>query len=328
MEYRVYPSYIDEYNPNREQNNEDQCYKDWCTAHLKLNEDPTKTNDSKYWAKQYAEQAAIVHNSDEIDSAHSGSDESLNENEHSYYDETPHEFGVWDITYFEHNEDLEDSDNSDVSHRAEDCDYCNVNGQTYRKIEKELLFVRHAEGFHNSLFEEKRVREAISVRDPDLTPNGNNQVADLRREVDMLINSGLEVEKIIVSPMTRTLQTAWGTFGGHDIPFQACHYVTEYSDAPCNYGTNKSTLQEQWPQVDFSMVPEVWWNENESEETIARRARQFREWLFKQPEKCMAVVSHAGFLHELLQEHFKNCELKRINWIHRSRKLNVSKYQR
>jgi len=206
--------------------------------------------------------------------------------------------------------------------------HCNVNGQTYRKIEKELLFVRHAEGFHNSLFEEKRVREAISVRDPDLTPNGNNQVADLRREVDMLIHSGLEVEKIIVSPMTRTLQTAWGTFGGHDIPFQACHYVTEYSDAPCNYGTPKSTLQEQWPQVDFSMVPEVWWNENESEETIARRARQFREWLFKQPEKCMAVVSHAGFLHELLQEHFKNCELKRINWIHRSRKLNVSKYQR
>ena len=74
-------------------------------------------------------------------------------------------------------------------------------------------------------------------------------------------------------------------------------------------------------QVDFTGVPEVWWNENENENTIAERAKKFRDWLFSQPEQCMAVVSHAGFLHELLQEQFRNCELKRINWIHRSRKL-------
>ena len=61
-----------------------------------------------------------------------------------------------------------------------------MNGQTYKKIEKQLLFVRHAEGFHNSLFEEKKVTEAISIRDPDLTPFGYCQVADLRKEVSLI----------------------------------------------------------------------------------------------------------------------------------------------
>lgn len=60
---------------------------------------------------------------------------------------------------------------------------CKVNGHTYKKIEKQLLFVRHAEGFHNSLFDEKRVHEAVNIRDPELTPLGNCQVADLRKEV-------------------------------------------------------------------------------------------------------------------------------------------------
>jgi broad specificity phosphatase PhoE len=58
-----------------------------------------------------------------------------------------------------------------------------VNGHTYKKIEKQLLFVRHAEGYHNSLFDEKRVHEAVNIRDPELTPLGNCQVADLRKEV-------------------------------------------------------------------------------------------------------------------------------------------------
>ena len=60
---------------------------------------------------------------------------------------------------------------------------CKINGQTYKRIEKQLLFVRHAEGYHNSLFEERKVHEAINIRDPELTPLGNNQVADLRKEV-------------------------------------------------------------------------------------------------------------------------------------------------
>jgi len=198
--------------------------------------------------------------------------------------------------------------------------YCKVNGHTYKKIEKQLLFVRHAEGYHNSLFDEKRVHEAVNIRDPELTPLGNCQVADLRKEVDALIKSGVKIEKVVVSPMTRTLQTAWGTFNGHSIPFQANHLITEYSDAPCNYGTNKTQLARMWPQVDFSTVPEVWWDEDENDVTITLRAKRFREWLFRQPEKCLAIVSHAGFLHELLQEQFRNCELKRINWIHRSRR--------
>ena len=41
-----------------------------------------------------------------------------------------------------------------------------------------------------------------------------------RLKVDALINSGVKIEKVVVSPMTRTLQTAWGTFNGYNIPFQ------------------------------------------------------------------------------------------------------------
>ena len=137
----MYPSYIDNYNNSEHHYKyKDKWYKDWYTAHLELNEDPTKKNDSKYWANQYAEQAAVVHNSDELESSYSGSvyidgsDESQAETDYSqYFEDPPHEFGVFDITYLEHNEDLEDSDNSDVSHPAEDCD-CKLPIFCYRFI--------------------------------------------------------------------------------------------------------------------------------------------------------------------------------------------------
>ena len=165
--------------------------------------------------------------------------------------------------------------------------------------------MRHAEGYHNSLFDEKRVHEAVNIRDPELTPLGNCQVADLRKEVlnflssrsysilfcvenrseylnaqctkqllyfsnnynfsstvvcviffyfkmlkllldrascfsprktyvthfkvDALISSGVKIEKIVVSPMTRTLQTAWGTFNGYNIPFQVKQNINEWT---------------------------------------------------------------------------------------------------
>ena len=44
-------------------------------------------------------------------------------------------------------------------------------------------------------------------------------------KVDALIKSGVKIEKVVVSPMTRTLQTAWGTFNGYNIPFQVKTYL-------------------------------------------------------------------------------------------------------
>ena len=47
-------------------------------------------------------------------------------------------------------------------------------------VKKRLLFIRHAEAYHNSLYKSGLKNNALLVRDPQLTPDGHNQVLKLQ----------------------------------------------------------------------------------------------------------------------------------------------------
>ena len=47
-------------------------------------------------------------------------------------------------------------------------------------VKKRLLFIRHAEAYHNSLYKSGLKNNALLVRDPQLTPAGHNQVQKLQ----------------------------------------------------------------------------------------------------------------------------------------------------
>jgi broad specificity phosphatase PhoE len=96
--------------------------------------------------------------------------------------------------------------------------------------ERLIHFVRHAQGFHN--VDPRPIHE----RDPDahLTPEGEAQCAALAAEV-----AQLTPELIVVSPLTRTLQTATLVFDAHlrgpsPPPLIACEHARETVNYLCD----------------------------------------------------------------------------------------------
>ena len=50
-------------------------------------------------------------------------------------------------------------------------------------IKKKLLFVRHAEAYHNSLYASGLKQNALQILDPQLTPVGHNQVSTVNSNI-------------------------------------------------------------------------------------------------------------------------------------------------
>ena len=93
-------------------------------------------------------------------------------------------------------------------------------GEASSPDEKTLLFVRHAEGFHNKGERELPNWNSDSLgllpkyRDARLTDEGHRQSARLNAE--LLANKTLAPELVVVSTLSRTIQTAEGAF--KDLP--------------------------------------------------------------------------------------------------------------
>ncbi|EFJ14050.1 hypothetical protein SELMODRAFT_120962, partial [Selaginella moellendorffii] len=174
------------------------------------------------------------------------------------------------------------------------------------------------------------------VFDPVLKPAGWKQVEQLRKHI---VATGLmrEVKLVVVSPLTRTLQTAVGVFGvrhGSErissppplVALDLCRELMIPSGATKRRSISESKFQ--FPEVDFSQIEDdedVLWKPNrESRESFDARRRSFLQWLTFREEKNIAVVSHGAFLKNLVNSrdedgsrfcgdqktsNFSNCEL-------------------
>ncbi|RYO98606.1 hypothetical protein DL763_002136 [Monosporascus cannonballus] len=165
-----------------------------------------------------------------------------------------------------------------------------------------LHLVRHAEGFHNA----NRDR---SVRDPKLTPFGEEQCAQLCREFahhDKLTH-------LVASHLRRTVQTCHRCFrpaveaGKRVILLPE---LQETSDDPSAIGTDAADLEREYGAglVDASRVGPGWndkrphtrWAMGEAKiEARARAARVLLRELARGPgadDAHLAVVSHGTFL--------------------------------
>ncbi|XP_024528447.1 phosphoglycerate mutase-like protein [Selaginella moellendorffii] len=190
--------------------------------------------------------------------------------------------------------------------------------------------------------------------DASLTSTGWQQAEQLGKELE---SSGVRdrVSLVVVSPLTRTLQTAAGVFGGgnhSDVsqllmvhfagrcphpaisssgspPFVAVELCREeMSVMPCDHRSSRSKNELQFPGIDFSEIEqdqdELWRPDvKETEEELGRRTRAFLEWLSNRKEKDIAVVSHGGFLVNLLTKfgdknvnttRYANCELRSVEF--------------
>lgn len=205
---------------------------------------------------------------------------------------------------------------------------------------KRIFFIRHAEGFHN-------VGERESTMDPQnlilkkeysgdkywdarLTPKGEQQCAQLKASVRGNTVWGfdrpLNLDLVVTSPLTRTLQTAVLSLGSPDsagaplfIAHEDCR--ERISESMCDGRSSITDLKKGFPGVDFSLVQhdQDWrfHNEKENDWDCQARARRFLMWLCGRPEIHIAVVTHSLFLRNLLSQFGDNVSVSDREAIHK-----------
>lgn len=217
---------------------------------------------------------------------------------------------------------------------------------------KKVHFIRHAEGFHNVATKEHGSNDCLlrggepasshALYDARLTQKGIAQSVMLR---DYLAKrpSGSRTftafDLVVVSPLTRTCETALHVFGSPREPGKPA-FLTRV-EAPVGTPEREAGVmvapprflvreecRERWghyvcdgrrpireiaaefPNFDFSEVihdDDVFYSdERESDEHCCERAVKFLEWLNKRPEKCIAVVTHSSFLRHLFGQFGEN----------------------
>lgn len=146
----------------------------------------------------------------------------------------------------------------------------------------------------------------------------------------MPLHFGLSrLNPLSLATQTRTLQTASLAFPDDRlVAVELCREA--FGLHPCDQRRPRSTVEKEFPTVDFSGVPsdeDVLFRPDvrETIEEVAKRARAFLKLLRDRPEKTICVVSHGVFLETLLsplsglavdgsltQHRFGNCELRSI----------------
>ncbi len=171
-----------------------------------------------------------------------------------------------------------------------------------------MILLRHGQSEFNLHY--SQTKRDPGIRDPRLTPLGHQQAEQAAAALE-----GERLERILVSPYTRALQTAAPVARKLGIPIQVTPTVRERYAFACDIGSHRSLLTEAWPDHDFSSIEEVWWpSEEEATHGILARAAEFRaEMAARDDWKHTLVVSHWGFILSLTGRSVTNGEWLRFD---------------
>jgi broad specificity phosphatase PhoE len=201
---------------------------------------------------------------------------------------------------------------------------------------KTIHFIRHAEGRHNEANRQAgddtpviySTEGSWQYKDASLTHHGIQQCVSAR---DNLLR-GVNPEIIVVSPFTRTLQTAHILFAGKGVPFMVHDGCRERSGMfTCDKRRGKTDIVADLKplygctndHIDFDRFgyhtedDTEWTEERESSDDVVKRAIDFVEWLAKRPEIEIAVVTHSSFLKHLFRHFGEQVVEKDKNVLHR-----------
>lgn len=132
--------------------------------------------------------------------------------------------------------------------------------------------------------------------DPPLTATGFRQAHEVQPPA--------EADLVVVSPMTRTIQTALIVFdqllnrGSASLKLEVWPDLREAHDAICNTGVGRATLAAQFDRLDFSDCPVEWNYPAYSPKDASDRAERVRHRLesLSQLYRNIYVVTHRGFI--------------------------------
>jgi len=172
-----------------------------------------------------------------------------------------------------------------------------------------MLLVRHGQSEFNAAFTLTRVDPGIP--DPELTAIGRDQAA---AAAGRLRAHG--VRRLIVSPYTRTLQTATIIADALGLPISIDARVRERAAFHCDIGSPPAALASRFPAYDFAGLDDPWWHDHlglgraETESELALRAESFRRDMAAAEDwRHVAVVTHWGFVRALTGQQAQNGEV-------------------
>jgi broad specificity phosphatase PhoE len=170
---------------------------------------------------------------------------------------------------------------------------------------KKLFCIRHGTALHNDLYWYIGERAFTEFKDTHLTYEGHAQSTNLGKVWEN-IN---DIELVLVSPLTRTLQTAINIFKNKKIKMIAIDELMEHpqSEHICNQRLDKKILVDKYQNIDFSRISDshlLFWNEvynkEEELERLKKRIEDFKNILNTFSEKNIAIISHSSFLKQFL----------------------------
>lgn len=171
-----------------------------------------------------------------------------------------------------------------------------------------MILVRHGQSEWNAVYNGTRVDP--NIPDPPLTAEGRRQAEAVAQHL-----ARFEIERLLVSPYIRTLETAEIIAARTGIAIAVEPMVRERAAFSCDIGTPRSRLAMRWPHLSFDHVEEVWWQSTlETEAELGRRCGRFRStaqglanW------QRVAVVTHWGFIRGITGIEARNGELVRFD---------------
>ena len=154
--------------------------------------------------------------------------------------------------------------------------------------------------------------------DTPLLHKGYIQADECRRKYKEELEG---VELILVSPLSRTLQTAISIFGKSSFfrtKMRALDCLMEYPQGGpelCNKRKEKTILERNYPTIEFTYVKDgkVEWGDNkETIEELEGRIEDMIKFIKNRPEKKIAIVSHSSYIGKHLYDKIydENNELK------------------
>lgn len=154
-----------------------------------------------------------------------------------------------------------------------------------------MILLRHGQSEFNLHF--TATRRDPGIQDPKLTPLGQEQA-----EAAAIALADAGIERIIVSPYTRALQTAAPSAAAFGVPVLINPVVRERYAFVCDVGSPRTALERAWPTHDFSVIDEIWWPPGEEPAaSVQARAALFRAEMTALPDWSRTlVVSHWGFI--------------------------------
>ena len=173
-----------------------------------------------------------------------------------------------------------------------------------------IYLIRHAQSEFNAAYDPDKPDPMIF--DAPITRLGKSQAEEARAAINQL-----DLANVIVSPFTRTLQTAHLIFENR-LPFQINATVREQLCNSCDVGRPPHELAVDYPHLDFDHLDDCWWHDGEKDhrgispephDTLQQRADGFAEFLKREQIHSTAIVTHGNFIRALTGHQPQNCEV-------------------